>query len=160
MSDLEAVALAISGNPLGFQALYESHNKAVYHQCLLILRDHEDAEDVTQNVFLRLHRKIGQFQGRCAFTTWLYKMAHNEILTYKRKQKSRPPTGAGDCPDRAAPATQHAELEIEDLLSKLPEIERHYMKAKMQGYSVKKLGGSMGIRSLRQAKDRLAEVMA
>src|SRR5262245_53917129 len=58
--------------------LYRRHSRRVYALCLRITRDASDAEDLTQEVFIQLLRKIGSFRGESHFTTWLYRLTVNQ----------------------------------------------------------------------------------
>ncbi len=68
--------------------LYESCHLKVF-QLMVRMVGQQDAADLTQQVFLNLFRKIGQFEGRSAFETWLYRLASNEALQHLRKQNRR-----------------------------------------------------------------------
>ena len=65
-----------------------------------MLQNAAEAEDLTQEVFIQLYRKIGSFRGDSAFTTWLHRMTVNQVLMHFRKKKSRPEqaTEEGDAP--------------------------------------------------------------
>ena len=69
--------------------LYRRHRRRVYSLCLRITRDAADAEDLTQEVFIQLLRKIGSFRGESHFTTWLYRLTVNQALMYLRRTKRR-----------------------------------------------------------------------
>ena len=64
--------------------LYKEHYDKVYGVVLKIVRDEDKARDVTQDVFVSLYEKIGQFEGRSEFSTWLYRVAVNRALDYLR----------------------------------------------------------------------------
>lgn len=69
--------------------LYRRHSRRVYSLCLRITRDAADAEDLTQEVFIQLLRKIGSFRGDSHFTTWLYRLTVNQSLMYLRRVNRR-----------------------------------------------------------------------
>jgi RNA polymerase sigma-70 factor (ECF subfamily) len=81
----DLIAGAQAGNESAFAALFEKHKRVVYSLSLRILRVPADAEDVTQDVFLLLFRKISMFRGESAFSTWLYRLATNAALSRLRK---------------------------------------------------------------------------
>jgi RNA polymerase sigma-70 factor (ECF subfamily) len=81
----DLIASAQAGNESAFAALFERHKRVVYSLSLRILRVPADAEDVTQDVFLLLFRKISMFRGESAFSTWLYRLATNAALSRLRK---------------------------------------------------------------------------
>ena len=74
-----------------FAAIYEKYRPRVYLWCLRIARNAEDAEDLTQDAFLHLSRKIGTYRGESAFSTWLYRLATN-IALMRMRRKTLPQT--------------------------------------------------------------------
>src|SRR5215472_14560597 len=85
----ELIAGAQAGDESAFAALFERHKRVVYSLSLRILRVPADAEDVTQDVFLLLFRKISMFRGESAFSTWLYRLTANAALSRLRKPDVR-----------------------------------------------------------------------
>ena len=69
-----------------FDSIYHSYRRRVYTLCLRMTRNQADAEDLTQEAFLRLFRKIGTFRGDSAFTTWLHRLVVNVVLARLRKK--------------------------------------------------------------------------
>ena len=67
----------------------EAHQRRVFAICLRILRDREEALDATQETFITVLRKAGTFQGRAAFSTWLYRVAVNTCYDQLRKKRRR-----------------------------------------------------------------------
>ena len=76
------------GSQAAFEQLYNEHSGRVYGLCLRLLADPQHAEDATQEVFIQLWDKIGQFKGQSLFTTWLHSVASNIAISYVRKQKN------------------------------------------------------------------------
>ena len=72
-----------------FRELYQTHYRRVYSLCLRMTQDISDAEDLTQEVFVRLFRTVGSFRGDSAFTTWLHRLTVNHVLMHLRKHKRR-----------------------------------------------------------------------
>jgi RNA polymerase sigma-70 factor (ECF subfamily) len=70
-----------------FEALYQWHNKRVYSLCLRMIGNTAEAEELTQEVFLLLFRKIHTFRGDSAFSTWLHRLAVNIVLMRMRKKR-------------------------------------------------------------------------
>jgi RNA polymerase sigma-70 factor, ECF subfamily len=81
----DALTRAQSGDPDGFSELYRQHKKRVFSVCLRMVHDFQIAEDLTQETFLQLHRKLATFRGDSAFTTWLHRMTVNIVLMRLRK---------------------------------------------------------------------------
>jgi RNA polymerase sigma-70 factor, ECF subfamily len=86
-SEPEAISRAQRGDPAAFEYLYRAQSKAVYNLCLRMLKNTSDAEDLTQQVFLRLFRKIGTFRGDSCLSTWLYRVTINAVLMHLRRSK-------------------------------------------------------------------------
>ncbi len=85
-SEAEAIARAQQGDAEAFEALYHLHKRRVYSLCLRMTANTAAAEDLTQEAFLQLFRKIGTFRGESAFSTWLHRMAVNVVLMQLRKK--------------------------------------------------------------------------
>jgi RNA polymerase sigma-70 factor (ECF subfamily) len=84
--EAEAIAAAQAGDEKAFETLYALHKRRVYSLCLRMLGNVAAAEDLTQDAFLQLYRKIGTFRGDSAFSTWLHRLAVNVVLMHLRKK--------------------------------------------------------------------------
>lgn len=82
----EAIRLAQQGDAEAFERLYRLHNRRVYSLCLRMVGNTAEAEDLTQEAFLQLFRKIATFRGESAFSTWLHRLAVNVVLMKLRKK--------------------------------------------------------------------------
>jgi len=80
------LALAQAGDHRAFAELYALHKRRIYSLCLRMVGNSGEAEDLTQEAFLQLHRKIATFRGDSAFSTWLHRMAVNVVLMRLRKK--------------------------------------------------------------------------
>ena len=87
MTEAQAIAGCIAGNPEAFEVLYKLHKQRVYSICLRMVRDPTEAEDLSQEAFMQLFRKIGTFRGDSAFSTWMHRLTVNVILMRMRKKK-------------------------------------------------------------------------
>jgi RNA polymerase sigma-70 factor (ECF subfamily) len=85
-SEAEAIERAKQGDAEAFALLYGLHKRRVYSLCLRMTANSAKAEDLTQEAFLQLFRKIGTFRGESAFSTWLHRMAVNLVLMQLRKK--------------------------------------------------------------------------
>ena len=88
LSESEAIERAKQGDGDAFETLYDLHKRRVYSLCLRMTANAAEAEDLTQEAFLQLFRKIGTFRGESAFSTWLHRMAVNVVLMRLRKRTS------------------------------------------------------------------------
>src|SRR5438034_8279895 len=86
VTEAEAIRLAQAGDAAAFEFLYHMHSRRVYALCLRMVNNPPDAEDLMQEAFLQLFRKIGTFRGESAFSTWLHRMAVNVVLMRLRKK--------------------------------------------------------------------------
>lgn len=82
----QLIARAQQGEEEAFAALFELHKRRVYSLCLRMTGDTAEAEDLTQEAFLQLFRKIGTFRGESAFSTWLHRLVVNVVLMHLRKK--------------------------------------------------------------------------
>ena len=87
LSEARAIRLAQRGDAGAFERLYQLHSGRVYALCLRMLRNSDDAEDSTQDVFLRVFHKIQGFRGEAAFSTWLHRVTVNTVLMRLRRNK-------------------------------------------------------------------------
>src|SRR5215475_6127000 len=87
-SDYDLARKAAAGDLVAFEVLYSRHFERVYALCLRIVANPAEAEDLKQDVFVRLFQKIGTFRGESAFSTWLYRFTVNLVLTHFRKRKA------------------------------------------------------------------------
>lgn len=85
-SEADAIERAKQGDAYAFQELYDRHKRRVYSLCLRMTANTAEAEDLTQEAFLQLYRKIGTFRGESAFSTWLHRLSVNVVLMHLRKK--------------------------------------------------------------------------
>lgn len=85
-SDVELIRAFRAGEQAAFDRLYLKHQEYVYNICLGILSNPDDARDCTQEAFLRVYRKVGEFRAESAFSTWLYRVTVNVCVGLLRKR--------------------------------------------------------------------------
>lgn len=83
------VAAAKAGDPRAFDALVQRYRKRIYALALHMTRSSSEADDITQDVFLKAYRALPQFEGRSQFFTWVYRMTVNRSLNVKRDRSRR-----------------------------------------------------------------------
>lgn len=91
LPEAEAIRLAQQGDGAAFERLYQLHGRRVYGLCLRMVGNTAEAEDLAQEAFLQLFRKIHTFRGESAFSTWLHRLAVNVVLM-KLRRKTVPET--------------------------------------------------------------------
>src|SRR6266478_9653211 len=90
MAESEMIHRAKRRDAAAFESLYKLHSRRIYALCLRMLGNISDAEDLTQEAFLQLFRKIHLFRGESAFSTWLHRMAVNLVLMRLRRKVPPP----------------------------------------------------------------------
>jgi RNA polymerase sigma-70 factor (ECF subfamily) len=168
-TDYELTQLAAGGNMAAFEEIYNRHHRRVYSICLRMLQNATEAEDLTQDVFIQLHRKIGSFRGDSAFTTWLHRLTVNQVLMHFRKRnvKFEKTTEEGETPVQVVPGTENAKkmpivdkIAIENAIEQLPTGYRNvFVLHDVEGYEheevAKILGCSVGTSKSQLHKARL-----
>ena len=87
MTEAEVIRKAQAGDVSCFEALYTRHKRRIFSLCLRMTGNHAQAEDLTQEAFLQLYRKIASFRGESAFSTWLHRLSVNIVLMTYRKRR-------------------------------------------------------------------------
>lgn len=145
--DREEVAAAAAGDRRAFERLYRRHGPRVFALCLRMTADRALAEELVQDVFVRVWQKLGTFRGDAAFGTWLHRVAVNVVL-------GRPaPAGAesDDSALEAAPARAVSvgeRLDLEGAIAGLPAgARRVFVLHDVEGYTHEEIGVLLGITS-------------
>src|ERR1700730_5101218 len=81
--------IADTGLRQRFEEIFRLHHRRVYSLCLRMLGNSTEAEDLTQDVFVQVFRKLGSFRGEGAFTTWVHRLTVNYVLMHFRKNHVR-----------------------------------------------------------------------
>jgi RNA polymerase sigma-70 factor (ECF subfamily) len=124
LTDLAAVAQARSGDTDAFRVLVERHSRSLFRLAFRMTGNEQDAEDVVQESFLRAYRRLGQFDDRASFGTWLYRIATNCSLDLVRLRKRRS--------ESAAPADSEMEDPVLSLPSNDPTPERAALSSEVR----------------------------
>jgi RNA polymerase sigma-70 factor, ECF subfamily len=103
-SSADLVARAQRGEEDAFAALFKAYNRRIYSVGLRMTGSPAEAEDLTQEVFLKVFRKISTFRGESTFATWLHRLAVNEILMHLRKKRLDTVPLEGDDASHEGPA--------------------------------------------------------
>lgn len=89
LTEKEAIELLRNGDAAGFEFLFNAHKRRVYNLCLRLAGNQAVAEELMQEAFLLVFRRINTFRGDSAFTTWLHRVTMNVAFMYIRQQRSR-----------------------------------------------------------------------
>jgi RNA polymerase sigma-70 factor (ECF subfamily) len=106
------------------ERMLQDYQGKVFRMALTILRDAGRAEEVTQDVFLKLWRALPAYDGRAAVTTWLYTIARNTCLTAVRAAGYRRTTPLDDVTEPGAASMTPLKVSVDQCLGRLPEIQR------------------------------------
>ncbi len=97
-ADSELVERVRAGDPQAFRRLFELYQRRVYAVALGVVKNQQDALDIVQEAFIKVHKHIGSFQGSSSFYTWLYRIVMNLAIDHLRKARH-----VTDYDDRIAP---------------------------------------------------------
>ncbi len=145
------VAAAAGGDRRAFERVYRRHVDHVYSLCLRMLGDRPLADEVTQDVFVRVWEKLPGFRGDAAFSTWLHRVAVTVILTRRKVTGLREHRTADDDALDMAPARHESvgeRLDLEGAIAQLPRGARHvFILHDVQGFTHEEIGEQLGISS-------------
>lgn len=156
-SDAALVAAARGGDTRAFERLYRLYSGRVLGVCLRMTRRRDIAEDCVQQTFIRAWRNLAAFEGRSAFSTWLHRIAVNEVLTYARNHGTRVEATQEDAIEETDEATTSGSsgtneydagevMDVERALDTLPEGSRHVVVLQaVYGYSHEEVADMLGI---------------
>ena len=113
-SDQELVERAQKGDRAAFRVLVQRYQKRVYSIAYGVVRNEEDAFDVTQEAFIKVHRYLGNFQGSASFYTWLYRIVINLCIDHKRRSSKGPHVDFDDSLDHERTAMEAGSTPIRD----------------------------------------------
>ena len=159
LPEAEAVRRAQHGDAIAFKQLYQFHSRHIYNLFLRMVANPTEAEDLTQEAFLRVFRKISTFRGESAFSTWLHRVALNVALMHLRR-KSLVETSLDEItapdPDRGEPGKEVGgpdlsltwlvdRVNLERAVAQLPPTCRMvFVLHDIQGFKHREIAGMMG----------------
>src|ERR687893_105606 len=154
-TDYELAQSASGGDISSFELLYERHNRRVYSLCLRMTQNASEAEDLAQEVFIQLFRKIGSFRGDSAFTTWLHRLTVNQCLMHFRKRsvKLERTTEEGETPVQIVRGTENPNampvmdrIALDNALKQLPPGYRTvFLLHDVEGHEHEEIAKMLGV---------------
>lgn len=115
----------------GFAVLVKQYSEKLYWKVRRIVLSHEDANDVLQNVFIKVWSNLQNFQGKSSLSTWLYRIAINESLDFLRKQKQADKVSADEDVSVASRLMSdeyfdgdEVQARLQEAVARLPEVQR------------------------------------
>lgn len=150
----DLVVRAQAGDQTAFRELYRQHSGRVYALCLRLTGDGQDAEERTQDVFVRLWDKLRSFRGDSAFSSWLHRLAVNVVLNERRTtgRRERRVMPAED-PDSVVgahaaplPDREGLSIDLERAIAELPDGAREvFVLFDIEGYGHAEIAALVGI---------------
>ncbi|HTW90484.1 MAG TPA: sigma-70 family RNA polymerase sigma factor [bacterium] len=134
-----------TGEPLAFERLYELYRGRVFNTAYRMLSNRADAEDVTQDVFVKVFKKLSSFRGESAVSTWIYRIAVNACLDFRRRRRLRQTVSIDDGMEVGSTPLSVGRL-IESALPKMAEGYRQvFVLHDIQGLKHEEIGKILGI---------------
>lgn len=149
MSDL-AVRRAQTGDHAAFSELYRAHAGRVYALCLRLEGDVQRAEELTQDVFVRVWERLASYRGESAFSTWLHRLAVNVVLGHRRsawrRAKRVMTTADPTIYERADDVVPGTAIDLDGAISRLPPGARTvFVLHDIEGYTHEEIAGMADI---------------
>ena len=175
MSDYDLAQASSQGDMAAFETLYERHHRRVYSLCLRMIANPTEAEDLAQEVFIQLFRKLGSFRGESAFTTWLHRLTVNHVLMHFRKkgvklEKTTTEGEIGEIQDLIQGVGERPRfvdrIALDKAIAELPPGYRTvFVLHDVEGFEHEEIGSLLGVTSgtsksqLHKARMRLRELL-
>lgn len=154
-ADIELCRLAAGGNIAAFELIYERYHRRTYSLCLRMTSSQTEAEDLTQEVFIQLFRKIGSFRGDSAFSTWLHRLTVNQVLMHFRRRsvKNERTSEDGEMPEQMVHGTANPNkmqvvdrIALKNAIAELPNGYRNvFILHDVEGFEHEEVARKMGI---------------
>ena len=152
----ETILQAAEGDLDAFEEIYKTSSGLVYNTTLRITASREDAEDVTQDVFIKVHKSLKNFRFRSSFKTWIYRIAANTAINkYRKRKKERIRTVEYDDRIETEHAAENAEKELyrndnEKLINSIlailnPEQRACIVLRNIEGLSYEEIAKTLGV---------------
>lgn len=153
--DFDLCRLAAGGNIAAFELIYERYHRRTYSLCLRMTNSQTEAEDLTQEVFIQLFRKIGSFRGDSAFSTWLHRLTVNQVLMHFRRRsvKNEKTSEDGEMPEQVVRGSADPNkmqvvdrIALKNAIAELPNgYRRVFILHDIQGFEHEEVARRMGI---------------
>ena len=153
--DIDLCRLASNGTIAAFEVLYERYHRRTYSLCLRMTSSQTEAEDLTQEVFIQLFRKVGSFRGDSAFSTWLHRLTVNQVLMHFRRRsvKNERTTEEGELPEQMVAGSANPNkmqvvdrIALKNAIAELPNGYRNvFLLHDVEGFEHEEVARMMGI---------------
>lgn len=135
-----------NGNATAFDLLFKKYQVSLYSICYRFTRNDSDARELTQDICIKVYRNLKKFNEKSKFFTWLYRIAVNTCLSFRRRQRQR--ELQYDPPSETQPLDERVSMKIaiENALKKLPPRQRlSFILHHYEGYTFNEIGDIMGV---------------
>lgn len=127
--DRDIIAACQGGEREAFDRLVEKYQRDVYRLCYRYVHNHQDANDMAQEVFLKAYRALDRFRGDSTFSTWLYRIAVNSCLNFRASRRPEPAELPEALPDKSQGALERLEQDersrqVREAVTRLPDKQR------------------------------------
>ena len=153
--DIDLCRMAAKGSLEAFETIYERYHRRTYSLCLRMTSSQTEAEDLTQEVFIQLFRKIGSFRGDSAFSTWLHRLTVNQVLMHFRRRsvKNERTSDDGEMPEQMVAGTANPNkmqvvdrIALKKAIAELPNGYRNvFVLHDVEGFEHEEVARIMGI---------------
>ena len=153
--DIVLCRMAAAGNIAAFEMIYERYHRRTYSLTLRMTSSQTEAEDLTQEVFIQLFRKIGSFRGDSAFSTWLHRLTVNQVLMHFRRRsvKNERTSDDGEMPEQTVRGTANPNkmpvidrIALKNAIAELPNGYRNvFILHDIEGFEHEEVANLMGI---------------
>ena len=162
VSDYELVQSASAGDEKAFEELVSRYKNLVYSVILRMVADAEDANDLAQEVFIKVYRNLDKYSPEFKFSTWVMRIATNTVIDFRRKKKQAfvsMDDMETELPDIATPENTYLEKEEKEILknaiNKLPDMYKlPIVMYHLEGMSYQEISSSLGV-GMSKIKNRI-----
>jgi RNA polymerase sigma-70 factor (ECF subfamily) len=154
-ADIDLCRLAAQGDLAAFEIIYQRYHRRTYSLTLRMTSSQTEAEDLTQEVFIQLFRKIGSFRGDSAFSTWLHRLTVNQVLMHfrRRSYKNEKTSEDGEMPEQTVHGTGNPNkmpvvdrIALKKAIAELPNGYRNvFMLHDVEGFEHEEVARHLGI---------------
>ncbi len=154
-ADIDLCRLAAGGNIAAFELIYERYHRRTYSLCMRMTSSPTEAEDLTQEVFIQLFRKVGSFRGDSAFSTWLHRLTVNQVLMHFRRRsvKNERTSDDGEIPEQVVNGSKNPHkmqiidrIALKNAIALLPNgYRRVFILHDVEGFEHEEVARKMGI---------------
>jgi len=133
----------VRGDKGAFERLFEQHKGGIYRYFLRLTSSPEDAEDLTQEIWINVFRNRASYQPKSKFTTWIYAIAHNRLIDYYRKNSRGVPISYAEAQREAFLLREEGDLSLDEIAD-ATQVTRETAKSRLR-YAVAKLRKSVTV---------------